>query len=176
MSDHKSSSGRRKPRLTRKVAAVSAVAFLVIVGSAFGFYLALFANGSGSGSSKLGEASTPTELALKVTFAAGLLPGHEEPVSVQSMNPATSAGQIRTLQLEPVSHTAGCISSWFSIRTETKQATEIMGSGLATPITDQPNTEIGLGVEGIKLSFIDSGTNQNACSGANLEVVAHSQP
>lgn len=176
MQEHKSQNGRRKPRNARKVAAVSAVAFLVIVGAAFGFYLA-FANGSGGGSAKLGEATAPSaELALSVGFAPGLMPGQNEELHVNAQNPASSMGQIKTLQLEAVSHTAGCLSSWFTITPESKQATEVLSSGLAAPVSIDPGSSVGLGVEGITLTFVDSKTNQNACSGANLEVVAHSQP
>lgn len=167
----------RTPRRARKVALITAALALLCAASAVAFYLA-FAAGSGESSSTLGEAKAPAELKLQASFAPGLAPGEQEELHLAADNPATTAGQIRTMTLEATSKTSGCQASWFQVVPNGAQAKELLEGGLKVPISVAPSGSnyAPVEVEHVMLKFIDSGTNQDACSDADITVVMHSTP
>jgi hypothetical protein len=164
-------------RRTRKAVTIAAAITLLCAASAIAFYLA-FASGSGESSSTLGEASAPQELKLQANFAPGLAPGQQEELHLYADNPATTAGQIRTMTLEAKSKTPGCEANWFKIQPESAQARELLETGLKTPISVAPSgSNYGpTGIENVALKFLDSGTNQDACSNGDITIVMHSTP
>jgi hypothetical protein len=167
----------RKPRRARKVALVTAAIALLCAASAVAFYLA-FAAGSGESSSTLGEAKAPQELKLQASFAPGLAPGEQEELHIQADNPATTAGQISTMTLVATSKTSGCQASWFEVVPNGAQAKELLEGGLKVPVSVPPSggNFAPVEVEHVMLKFIDSGTDQDACSNGDITIVMHSQP
>jgi hypothetical protein len=167
----------RKPRRARKAALITAAIALLCAASAVAFYLA-FAGGSGESSSTLGEASAPQEIKLQANFAPGLSPGQQTELHLMADNPATTAGQIKTMQIEARSKTPGCEASWFKIQPESAQARELLEGGLKVPVSVAPSGSnyTPTGIENVALKFLDSGTNQNACSGGDITIIMRSQP
>jgi len=172
----------------RRIATVTATILTLVVASAAAYYL-VFANGAGSGSSKLGTATTAEKLTLSASFAEGLKPGSTEPITFTVKNTTTTAGEVTHLTpafaIDPTHAVAGCKAEWFKTEgegigsgppnNETNGEWVGMPSAL-TPVMIAAGEEKTLTNGGVTLRFIESGTNQTACSGATLTVNLTSTP
>ena len=145
----------------RKIITGTITTLLVVAAVAVGFYLLL--EGSGSNSQKLGTA-TLEKFTVTAEFAAGLKPGGNESVEYKVHNPLTHAITVKKITWLPIKTSAvGCEPSWFSL---TGADAIFNGEGLVEA------ESIPAGKEGkvhtAKLEFLETGTNQNACEGAEV--------
>jgi hypothetical protein len=160
----------------RKVASFTVALVLLGVTSAAAYFLVL-TNGAGSGSNTLGTGSNTETITLKASFAAGLLPGKHENLTITAVNNTAHASDIRFMTVTPSidgGH-AGCSPSFFKVTPGSSNIWEAMttGSGLTEPKAIAVGEELTFTPQ---LAFADDGTNQNACEGATLTLNLTSTP
>jgi len=157
------------------VAIATTVLFLLCASAAFAYYLLTF-TGSGSGSAKVGEATGTGMLALSAKLPEGLKPGGSGTVSYYASNPtASQPGYVQQLYNAGVSvdtthASAGCKASWFVLKSpsaalETLETTPGPAEPTPIPVGGAP---VLLGTD--TLEYVESGTNQTACSGATITI------
>lgn len=132
----------------RTAVVLAVVGALAVAGGAYAFFTS---GGTGTGSGSVGSAS-----AFTITGAATnpLFPGTSSPVNITINNPGTGAQFVNTVHLASVTTgAAGCAAADFSLPdVAVGQSVPAGGSVQATGT----------------LTMRESGTNQDACQGANL--------
>jgi len=160
-------------RRIRHISRTTAVLAATLATAAFGYFAATLI-GEGEGHATAGSKATET-YPVKVAFANGLAPGQSEPVSV-TLEPkaaTTIRSLVFTTSVDATHATAGCEASWFVV-SATKEFggfwTKLLeGKGEAS-IT--PGEELESEKAGIKVTFTETGTNQDACENAEVKIKA----
>jgi hypothetical protein len=156
----------------RKIVTTAVAVFLLAVASAAAYYL-VFGDGAGEGSATLGS-GTPEPLTLTATFASGLKPGGEEPVTYKAENKTKALGEVATLTATVSTSTGGCNPEWF--RAEGKDGFGNGGGPLTTPVMIAKGETKTISTEDILVFKEESSVNQSACEGATVTLHLASTP
>jgi hypothetical protein len=161
----------------RKTATITAALFLLIVASAFGYYLLIW-NGTGSGSTTVGAATETGSLTLSAKLPEGLKPGQSGTASYFASNPTgKSTGYVVELHrgnitVDAEHAAAGCKASWFTLSSPNALLETLENTpgyqpmpGLAVPVG---GALVALGTD--TLTFTNASENQEACIGATISV------
>ena len=150
----------------RKLIALSAVGVLAIAAIAFAYWTT---SGSGSGSATAGSDAGVT---VSGDPSDGIYPGGSVPVTTTVTNSSsTQAQQVGNLHvaisIDSTHADDGCEASWFTYKADSE------GSGDSNPHTVALDTELApSGSEAVdgQVFMAESGTNQDACKGATINL------
>lgn len=156
----------------RKVLSSVLATLLVVSASAVAYYL-VYGNGSGEGSATLGT-GTAEPLTLTATFASGLKPGGEEPVTFKAENKTKAAGEVASLTATVSTSVGGCDTEWF--RVEGKNGFGNGGGPLTVPFMIAAGETKTISTENVIKFKEESSVNQSACEGATVTIHLLSTP
>jgi len=147
----------------RTAASITGGIFLALITAAAAYYLATFV-GAGGGSAPLGTASETDTLKLTAAVPSGLKPNQSATVVYMAKNEYAQPGTITRLFESVETSTGACNPEWFSLSAGTTPLTEGMTSSLTVPAKG----EVEIGKQTLK--FLETGTDESACSGATLTI------
>jgi hypothetical protein len=150
----------------RKLIALGAIGALAIAAIAFAYWTT---SGSGSGSATAGSDAGVT---VSGDPSNGIYPGGSVPVTTTVTNSSSTQGQYVTnlhvaISIDATHAGDGCEASWFTYKADSE------GSGDSNPHTVALDTELApSGSEAVDghVFMSDSGTNQDACKGATINL------
>jgi hypothetical protein len=150
----------------RKLIALSAVSALAVAAIAFAYWTT---SGSGSGSATAGSDAGVT---VSGNPSDGIYPGGSVPVTTTITNSSSSQDQYVanlhvSISIDATHAGDGCEASWFTYKADSES------SGDSNPHTVAVDTEIAAsGSESVDgdVFMADSGTNQDACKGATINL------
>jgi hypothetical protein len=138
-------------KFSRKTVAALTAAFLIIGGGAYAYWTTTSA---GTGSAP--NAASNGTVTLTATFAAGLTPGANVPVTYTASNPGTSSLQVGTISHVVTTSNAQCLPADFTIPNVVSNTTVPGGA-----------TNFAIAGTGT-LTFTDTSVNQDACKSATV--------
>jgi hypothetical protein len=145
-------------RFGKRTWVLLAVLCVAVVG-AVGGYAYWTTTGNGTGSGTVGSAGQYT---VTVSFASGQLhPGGSVPVSGTITNNTSSDLQVSSVTEQGVTANNGCTASWFHFSGTVTGGTQTLTAGGGS--TGYTGT----------LSMDETGTNQDACQGATVDLTVH---
>lgn len=163
-----------RQHLTKRTVIGTLATFLVLASAAFAYYQ-FFAPGHGNtGPTKIGLVETSSELALGGNILGTInAPGGAAEVTVTVTNASAGPQRITKMTATPIVDEPyakeGCQAAWFTVT-----GSELLG-GLSTP--DIIPTGTSTLPQHLTLHFHEEETvNQDACSGAQVQVALTSTP
>jgi hypothetical protein len=150
----------------RKLIALSAVGALAVAAIAFAYWTT---SGSGSGSATAGSDAGVT---VSGNPSDGIYPGGSVPVTTTITNSSSSQGQYVanlhvSISIDATHAGDGCEASWFTYKADSES------SGDSNPHTVAVDSQLApSGSEAVDgdVFMADSGTNQDACKGATINL------
>jgi hypothetical protein len=168
--------------MKRRTAVSTFVTVLVVATAAFGYYLSTLI-GEGESSQPVGTKSAQAlVLPVKVTFAAGIVPGQKETLGLAFENTSPQTYTLKKITATPSIDTAhaaaGCKAADFVAGSENTGWEKLFRGETGGPETAiAPGATFNEPNNNYYLEFHESGANQTSCEGATvtLKVVTNTQ-
>jgi len=151
----------------RRIASTATAVFLLAVASAAAYFLVL-QGGAGHGEKTLGTGSAPAPIRLTASWADGLKPGGEAPLTVVAHNEDDQATDVKQLTYNFTTNQAGCLPSWFSIKKvgSANKWTELENGSASVSVP--AHSEVTLTSTEANVVFNELALSQSPCESATL--------